>query len=280
MKSLLKNYFFLIAIVFAFNLFFSSCNKDNDNEAKLSVSLISSVSYFYNGESEGTDNYEYDTQGRIIKMTDNDGNYSTIEYSQSTVTVKDYEDGKLDYTMVFKLNSKGLCTSQEEGDYIAINEYDSDGYRKSSVSESDDYIYTETFTVSGGNYVTIVSEDQTKTKSASIISLDRNRKSNLLKKLSQDFKPQNTLKSTANYLSKTDFQFYLDKTNTIEFENMGISFFGKQNKNPVKEEKRTSTYDSDTYTDITTYTYEYDSKGRITKQTDNDGNYSTFTYID
>ena len=61
---------------------------------------------------------------------------------------------------------------------------------------------------------------------------------------------------------------------------MGVSFLGRQNKNLVKEEKRTSTSDSDTNTDITTYTYEYDTKGRVTKQTDNEGNYSTYTYID
>lgn len=280
MKSLFKNSFFLITILFAFNLIFNACDKDNDNAENSSNPLLSSVSYYYNGQSEGTETYQYDKQGRLIKMTYDDGEYSLIEYSASTVTVKDYEDGELGYTVILNLNSKGQCVSQDEDGDLTAYEYDSNGYRKSSVYESDDYIYTETFTVSGGNYVTIVSEDQSITKSASIISPDLFRKSNLFKKLGMSSKPQNTLKSTANYSSKTDFQFYLDKSNTIDYENMGVSFLGKQNKNLIKEEKRTSTYESETYTDITTYTYEYDSIGRVTKQTDNDGSYSTYTYID
>ena len=53
-------------------------------------------------------------------------------------------------------------------------------------------------------------------------------------------------------------EFNTDKLNTIGYYNLGISFYGKSNKNLVKK----ATYG----TDFDSYTYEYDSKGRVIKE--------------
>ena len=103
-------------------------------------------------------------------------------------------------------------------------------------------------------------------------------KSALLKVIGTRMPTQNTLKSTKEYgyTIQTDFQFYTDKTNTIDYENIGIFFLGKQNNNPIKKE--IETYDGNVYT--TTYTYEYDSKERITKQISDSDSYDVYTYVD
>ncbi len=56
------------------------------------------------------------------------------------------------------------------------------------------------------------------------------------------------------------YEFNLDKTNTIGYKNMGIGFYGNDDKNLV-----TKWTDG---ADIHTFTYEFDSKGRVTKQTE------------
>lgn len=286
MKKHLNTSLIIITITFVGSLFFSSCSKDSNDSATTSVPLLASTSsYGSDGVLDYVESYQYDKQGRITKMTDSDGSYySTMEYSGSTIIIKDYTDGKSDGTSTGKLNNKGLCTSvSSEGDnYLDTYEYDSNGYRKSSIYESDSWVHTETYTVSGGNYVTIISEDLTKTtKSATTKEIDHFKKSALFTNLKVRFTPKSRLKSAAtDYTDKTDYQFYTDKTNTIDYENMGISFLGKQNKNPVKQETNTSIYGSDTNSHTTTYTYEYDNKGRITKQIADDGYYNVYTYVD
>jgi hypothetical protein len=56
------------------------------------------------------------------------------------------------------------------------------------------------------------------------------------------------------------FEFYLDKINTIGYFNFGAYFWGKSNQNLIK--KYTRSDNNNSYTN----TYEFDEKGRVTKQ--------------
>jgi hypothetical protein len=58
-------------------------------------------------------------------------------------------------------------------------------------------------------------------------------------------------------------QFYTDKNNTVGFQNLGITFLGKQDLNLIQ-----STTDSFSGSPVThTYTYQYDSGNRVINST-------------
>lgn len=279
----IKSYLIFISIVFASNLFFSSCNKDNDNQDTTLIPKVATItSYDIYGNLHEKVSYQYDNIGRLIKIIYNDStSYDLIEYSASTVTIKSYTDEKLKNSLLGKLNDNGLCisASSDVEYYLFTFKYDSNGYRKTSISESATRIYTESFTVFEGNFVIINTENNPKTtKSATFRELDFSPKSGFLKNFGKRYAFQNNLKFTAEYDEKTDYQFYTDKMNTIEDENLGVSFNGKQNKNPVKQETFTYSLNGQTITETTSYTYEYDTKDRITKQIEDKGSYTIFTY--
>lgn len=286
MKTFVNSSLLVVSLLLVSNLFFNSCDNGNDDSETVPIPLLANTLTFdNNGELEFSESYQYDNQGRIIKVDDNEGHYSTIEYSELTIIVKDYFEGKLEGTSIGQLNSKGLCTSitYDDSDDLESYEYDNNGYRKLSTDETDIYLHTTAYSVSDGNYMTIISEDQSKTQnSAHAKEVGLFKRSFLAANLQKRMTSKNWLKSTAQgNIYKTDYQFYKDKINTIEFENMGISFMGKQNKNPIKEEISTFTFEGDpSQIKTNTYTYEYYSKGRISKQVTDDGNYSIYTYVD
>jgi hypothetical protein len=64
----------------------------------------------------------------------------------------------------------------------------------------------------------------------------------------------------------TTYEYYLDKTNTTGNAYRGINFLGNESKNLVKKEKYT--YDNmggSSFTEEYLYTYEFDSKNRVSK---------------
>ena len=66
----------------------------------------------------------------------------------------------------------------------------------------------------------------------------------------------------------TTYEYYLDKTNTTGNAYRGINFLGNESKNLVKKEK--FTYDNmggSSFTEEYLYTYEFDSKNRVSKST-------------
>ena len=293
MRKRINTSLIIITIAFVSGLSFSSCNKDKNDPTTTSVPLIAtSMSYNKDGVLNEMTSYQYDTNRRLTKMTYEDGSYDLVEYSGSAVIIKRYKDGKLDYLTVAELNNKGLCISLSSHDeyYLSTYDYDSNSYCKTHTSESATRIRTEWRTISDGNYVTINSQNNPKTtKSATLSELDYFHRSVRLNIFEKKHVFQNNLKSTADYDDETNYQFYTDKTNTIEYENMGVSFLGKQNKNPIKQETFIfpgyvygggyGGYGNQTITETTTYTYEYDNKARITKQMEDNGSYSIFTYI-
>jgi hypothetical protein len=138
-------------MAFVSSSFFTSCRKDKNDSEAASVPLLASMSrYGSDGVLVYGESYQHDKQGRITKIADSDRSYySTIEYSGSTIIVKDYRDGKLESNSTGILNNKGLCTSvsYEDFNHKETYEYDGNGYSKSSISEDDTRILTSTYTV-------------------------------------------------------------------------------------------------------------------------------------
>ena len=284
MKPFVNKSLFVVSLLLVGNLFFSSCNKDKNDIETPSIPLLSTMSSFdKDGVLDEMTSYQYDKDRRLTKMISNNGSYDLLEYSASTVTEKSYKDEKLDYAAVATLNNKGLCTSVSADDeyYLSTNDYDINDYLKTSTSESATRIQNEWRTISDGNYVAISSENNPKTtKSATLREFDLLSQSRPLKLFIRKFMSKTNLKSTADNNEKREYQFYTNKTNTIEGENCGVSFNGKQNKNPIKQVTFTYFQSGQPITETTTYTYEYDMKDRITKQISSEGDYSIYTYLD
>lgn len=284
MKLLANSSLWIASLLLLGTLILSSCDKEKEDPEIDSIPLLESiVTHSDGGQPDFSQFFHYDNQGRLIKVEDNDGYVTTMEYTESTVTVKDSEDGELKDTSIGQLDSKGLCTSMifEGVEENATYEYDSNGYRKSSSFEDRYSLITNAYTVSDGNCVTIISMSEWTTGNSAFASeVGSFRRSFLAFNLQKRIPIENRLKSTTtSYINKSDYQFYKDKSNTIGNENIGISFMGKQNKNPIKQETNTITYNNEVASPQTvSYTYEYDANGWITKQTSSNGDYSVYTY--
>lgn len=281
MKLFFRSFMLILAMVWAGSLFLTSCENENDDPVKPSRPLLATKAYYSEeGTLEESESYRYDSQGRLMEMNTGDAYKVVLEYSPSMVTAKEYDEGELDYTTILNIDSKGLCSSSQSDDGNITYTYDANGYRKTSVEQDGSSTYTESYTVSNENYVTITTENKyTTSESSQVKKSGRFGKSAFIKVLGMSRHAQNTLKSASDQIStyKTDYSFYTDKTNTIDFENMGIFFLGKQNKNPVRQEIETFSEGPGGTID---YTYEYDAKGRITKKTYSFGDYELYTYVD
>lgn len=282
MKQLLNLSPVLMASIFSVCLIFISCHDDNNDPKEPSKPLLATMKvYSQDGQMHESEVYRYDSNRRLVEVKTDDKYKTTFEYSASSVTVKSYYKDSLDETQILHLDNKGLCKSTIwEDDYSSDFTYDANGYRKTSVETSGNSTITQTYTVSQENYVTITWQDATVNPgSAKVLRPDLFGKLALLKIHQGTSINQNRLKSASDQISisKTDYEFYTDQVNTIDIENMGIYFFGKQNKNPIKLETETF---GDWPAHTSNYSYEYDGKGRITKKNYDDGGYDVFTYVE
>lgn len=235
----------------------------------VSAYKIKTSTYYSNSQNYGTDTYTYNLDGSLSKITFSDGSYISLTWATTQVTVTSFTIANaVDGSDVYSLNSFGLAvsststyTNKKNKSRItklfskSINstststyEYDVNNYKiKETALYSDNSSNVSNYTVSNGNVATSL---ETSTNGS----------------------------TTNNY--STSYDYFSDKANTIEIENMGISFFGKQNKNIVKT--GTQTYNSGSPS-ITTFIYEFDSKNRVTKQTSAYGtnvDYTIYTYND
>lgn len=282
MNLSLKSSLLLITIFFVANLIFISCKDENNDPVEHSRPLLATMSsYSQDKRLHVSEAYRYDSQGRLIEVSNNDKDKTTFEYSVSQVTVKSYYKDSLEETQILQLDNNGLCKATIwDENYTTNYTYDSNGYLETTVEKDGNATITQTYTVSNQNYVTINSQEvYVNTASAKEMNTDFIGKIGIMKIDHRGIASQNLLKSASDQINNytTEFEFYIDKTNTIDLENTGIYFFGKQNKNPVKQQAVTFT-DMPGYT--VNYTYEYDSKGRITRQIWEDGGYDVFTYVE
>lgn len=233
----------------------SSCKKDDENGTE-SLPLIATET------SDGiTSTFSY-INGRLDKIVDNDNFKTTFTYETSKVTVSEFEsDGTLSYSEIYTLNSKGLAISSTSA-----------GKKKKSGNITADRLMlkncastTATYEYDANGYMTKVTmSDGSTTSSSTLVITDGN--------------PTSGTATSEGFTFNMLFAYFTDKTNTIGQENEGITFLGKQSKNLLKS----ATVSFIGYSSSTNYVYEYDSKNRVTKQTetDSDGNsyMTTYTY--
>ena len=234
----------VLLVVLAFSVSLYSCKKDSDS-SQSTKSLIQKTTY----EDQSYSTYQYDGT-RMIKVSNSDGTYSTLEYATNTITVKGFSaTNVLENTEVFTLNSKGYAVSAistsgkkkstssrsllpmpfpmyATGSTNITYEYDANGHMTKAIYGSGSGQETMTYTISNGNTVS-------------------------------------NIDVTGSITYTTTSQYFTDKTNTIGFENMGVTFFGKQDVNLIQ-----SVTDSFSGTAVThTYTYQYDSQNRVVNET-------------
>jgi hypothetical protein len=246
-------------ILIAGILGFGACKKDSNDNNTSSVAKLHSVSYYQNNALAMSQTIQYNASGKPAKVTFDDSSYSTVTYGTNSVIITDYDaSNQISGTYTYTLNNKGLAINEldtwvkkggkfatmkhpklsPEGTSSTVFEYDANNYK---VKE----IYSE-----GGNTDTTI----------------------------YMIANGNTISSHVGGSSWYDVanQFFADKTNTIGSENMGITFFGKQDKNLISIS--TTTYDGGGNT--ATKSYIFDSKNRVTKES-NDASpdsYITYTY--
>lgn len=262
----MKKYVFIVLILGEM-ISALSCKKDEETPAPApSIPKLQTQVFYTDNKVTEFYSFEYDAAGRLSKWLFSDGHYLTFEYASGSVTEYIYNsDNSLQSTASFILNEKGLVVSQSDswksparphsmgsGDHLKGSEtgqstityeYNSGGYMIKSIYVSGSYTYTETFVITNGN------------RFSQIFSENYNGEVN-----------------TTTYT----FDYYYDKTNTIDLENMGITYFGKSNKNLIKKIMEISpNYDT------LSYFYEFDAKNRvIKKQGKSPANYVTFSYLE
>jgi hypothetical protein len=260
----------LIPLIFCLSLLsqmaiLNSCKKDKkDAQAGAFVPTITNFPKIKT-YTDSSDSYlvtlSYNSAGKLIKEVLNDGEYADILYTSNQVTVNAYDStGILEYTGVYTLNSSGLATTLIGTDFDYKKEVHFSKFfpflkkrnTKSSVDtinynyDINGYMIKKIYINSGNNDTTIYNYVNGN-EAFQISSFDT-----------------------------TSFEYFTDKINTIGFQNMGITFLGKQNINLIKTE--TDSYPGENYT------YMFDAKSRVTKKlfwsNGHIVNSETYTYIE
>jgi YD repeat-containing protein len=200
----------------------------------------------YNGSS--TTSYEYDTQGRRTLVTNSNGSKTVYNYSGNTVSEKNYDnagifinesDHELNASGFVQKTTYGASISRTTYQYNANNQLVNIHYVIGPLSDSADFRYF--YSLQG--------------------RLDSTWYFNI---------------NSPTFIYKAYYEYTISKPNTIFLINKGILFFGTERSiNPPS--KITVVYPS-VNPRADTYTYEYDTYNRITKEIYNGTDQTTFIY--
>lgn len=208
-------------------ILFNSCKKSDKEVDKITISIpkIKTITYYKGDSITSHTSFEYDTSGKLSKSTYSNGQSFTFSYAPSNIIRTYY------YIISEKpsidtliLNNKGLVISEEGG--ITTYEYTPEGYQSK---------------------LTIDASPKT---SQTYTSLD----GNIIKNTERNY-------NDVRYIHT--YTFLSDIINTIGNENMGITYFGKQDKNLKSKDNTIDLRDNKTFQ--LTYEYEFDTKNRVTK---------------
>ena len=217
--------------------FFSACDKSKDHEItppipgnnETPLPRIKEMTYYANDTEYDKKTFEYDRQGRLVYTVNTAGYSSTYTYEPGKA-VKElyYPVDQSTIRYTYVLNDKGLAVYEEESK--VRYEYDEQGYRIKAISP-----VTQISTIEDGNNV----------NTADWV----------------------TREGVLELISVTEKQYLHDMPNTIGDENMGITFLGRQNKNPLRWVMRTDYRDGQVTQEwgAITYRFEYDVHNRIIK---------------
>jgi hypothetical protein len=286
----------VFTLISAALLFIFSCEKEDANSDDQAIRIDTKTNY-YDGLLSGYYTYRYDEYDRVIERS------AVVDYSIGINTEKiiygddiniiyhyyaetDTPEVTFDY-----LNTKGLVDSSVSYFNNEITsrisyKYDNDGYliKRDFKSEDNKMSFYDSFEIENGNrkkciyqmvfgapdndipiYPSIV---------AASVTFSLKEKLFLQKRLENK-----NLKSltTQTIYNDTVYYEYNNKANTTSDSNEGYAWQGLPNKNlSIK-----ATIKSDNGTSYENYVYDYDEKGRVIKQyyTDNNSNWTTYTYV-
>lgn len=218
-----------LALLLSLTLFIS-CDKSQDTEPQPEENKIPKIkteTRYSNGNFWYTNTYEYDQEGRIAKLS-NEDIITTYQYEPGKVIIKNvYNKSGQIYNDTLLLNNKGFVAVSDDFNY----EYDAEGYR----ILAPDFLTTPpsalTLTILNGNMV------------------------------------KSTPKYWNEYVMQTSTYKFQAGLNTIGDENKGIFWNGTQNKNLMSEEYIKTVTPGRTYELLSTFTYEFDTKIRVSKKT-------------
>ncbi|MDB5226429.1 MAG: hypothetical protein JWN78_622 [Bacteroidota bacterium] len=247
-------------MLFVFTLLFFGCKKTSTtNVTNTPPTLVSTLTFNPSGI---VDSFYYDSLNRISrsKQIGNAG-YTSYVYkgSDSVIVYAVASTTDSSRSTTYKINSAGLVsviyynTSNSSSSYT----YDANGYPLYVFTTSSLGSATDTFVISSGN-----------------ISEHRSQGTNVF----------------LSFTQKQTYTFITDKTNSVNNASRGMPFFGKSNTNPISTEifhSVTTTIipfpSTNTVDETYSYTYEYNSAGRVTKITKTTGssgavNAESYTY--
>jgi len=238
-----------------------SCNKSADENSPEAINaLIKTIMYRYADTINYNYTLQYDSQQRLSEMTishviGSSTYHLKVEYKYSADSVlviyTNTDEQTVMETDIYRLNTNGLATTKE----ITMNGilssltyyvYNDAGYM---IQDSTEYLSTAVLrivnhnTISEGNRTTCA-------------------------KRTENFQGIENQQTTFSYLS--------GKSNTVGDVSMGIKFLGKQNTNPVSS--ATFTPSPAVGPNPITYTYEFDSQGRIIQNSANNNLITSYTY--
>lgn len=210
-------------------LVFSNCKKSDDEapESAVVIPKIKVMTCYQNNSISFQQTFEYDQAGRLAKRT-NVGDYEDtfIYHADKIIISKHYIERDTTFLLdTLFLDSRGLVIAESGR---GTYEYDAKGFQTAFLVGQ-----LLTYQVSGENTV---------------------------KREAWEFK-----NGAWEKVVTTDFKFLQNRANTIGNENMGISFYGKQDKN-LRSEACYVFHENTTNTGILhTFHYEWDAQNRVIK---------------
>ena len=291
------------ALLLAALLIFVSCEYEDYEyqSSEQTLARIKTESSFWDNELARYNIFEYDEYGRFIKTSyvEGMGGSYIIEMTTYTddliITHEYYNLEESPYVYLDYLNLNGLVDStlyshNNKIEYRIDYKYDRAGYLIERIVRSDEYglFFSITNKIMNGNITRTILHSvyhhPDTTQQISDIQLrmisSRIFKSDVAKETMQKrFRlPKSKMINIRLEFTDTIYFEYLNKLNTISDINRGMAWEGLQNRNLVAKE----TYKNGIVEDSENFRYEFDNKGRVTKQyyVEYQGDYNLFTYED
>lgn len=244
----------------------ASCKKSSsDNPGTTSVSKIKTVTQHDTSGITGTQTYIYDNSGKLLKATTNDGSVVfDLTYSAGKVEMNFYAGpGMVWMKQTFLLNQSGLAASATYFINMAVKNQAMPG----SVFPP----FLKTMKPAGDTTHELYFYDNAGYKIKEINWSKSFRDTTVFEVLYGN--TIMSIQTDGEHSDTTTFEYYADRTNTLGTANCGVYFFGTQDKNLLYKIK--SPYSN------STYTYEYDSRGRVIKEMATGFNsWYSYTYTD
>jgi hypothetical protein len=232
------------------------CQKDDDAPSNENggtgvkgTPLIAKMTV-HDGKGVRTSSHTYDSKGRMISYNwdvveaSNYFKSATLSYSESKIVEKITLGDNSTLTIELNLNGKGLAvsfvTKDVNGNILYTSECDYD---------IDGYLVHKKDVDKKGNYECSYSYT---VENGNVVKMVR--------------------ASNSGSAETETYTYYTDKPNTVGNENNGAFCCGKQSKNLVKSKTNGG--------HTVTYTYEFDSKNRVTKQLCSEGSFTEYIYME